>query len=139
MFSSNIKKIGVVGAGQMGTGIGIVASRVAGLPVSFVDPSEKQLEMSQKMISKWCDKEIGKERMTEDNKKEIIGRISYHDKITNLTDVDFVVEAASENFKLKKMIFENLAAVTPGHAILATNTSSISITKLAGVIPDRAH
>ena len=67
-FSSqvdNIKKIGVIGAGQMGTGIGTVASRHAGLQVVFVDPSDKQLLNSEVQIGLWCDKEIGKERMDE--------------------------------------------------------------------------
>jgi 3-hydroxybutyryl-CoA dehydrogenase len=123
----------------MGTGIGIVASRVAGIAVHFVDPSEKQLLYSETMISKWCDKEIGKERMTQDQKKEVLGRITFGDSISQLSDVDFAVEAATENFKLKKAIFEELASSTPPHAILATNTSSISITKIAGVIPERAH
>ena len=56
-----------------------------------------------------------------------------------MKDVDFVVEAASEDFNIKKTIFTHLAEQTPNHAILATNTSSISITKIAGVIPQRAH
>jgi len=56
-----------------------------------------------------------------------------------MTDVDFVVEAASEDFVLKARIFEDLAAVAPSHAILASNTSSISLTKIAGTIPKRAH
>lgn len=124
----------------MGTGIGIVGSRVAGLNVTFVDPSEKQLKLSESTISKWCDKEIGKERMTEQEKKDIVGRISYADNIANnLGKVDFVVEAATENLDLKTKIFHQLAESTPEHAILATNTSSISITKIGGSIPDRAH
>jgi len=56
-----------------------------------------------------------------------------------MSNVDFAVEAASEDFLLKKAIFGHLASVTPEHAILATNTSSISITKIAGCIPSRAH
>jgi len=123
----------------MGTGIGIVGSRVAGLDVTFVDPSEKSLLGAQKMIDKWCDKEIAKERMTAEVKSDVLSRVSFSDNINSLTDVDFAIEAASENFDLKKKIFEHLAACTPEHAILATNTSSISITKIAGVIPERAH
>ena len=61
----DIKQIGIVGSGQMGTGIGIVASRVAGLNVVFVDPSEASLKKSEKVISSWCNKEIAKKRMTE--------------------------------------------------------------------------
>lgn len=62
----NIKKIGVIGAGQMGTGIGTVASRHADLQVVFVDPSDKQLLNSEVQIGLWCDKEIGKGRMDEE-------------------------------------------------------------------------
>ena len=91
------------------------------------------------MINSWCDKEIAKERMTAKDKEDVIKRVTYADSIQNLSDVDFVVEAASENFELKKKIFQHLAEITPAHAILATNTSSISITKIAGVIPARAH
>jgi len=72
-------------------------------------------------------------------KENVLNQISFHDSISALNDVDFVVEAATENFDLKKRIFTQLAENTPDHAILATNTSSISITKIAGVIPDRAH
>ena len=76
--------------------------------------------------------------MTTELKEEVVNRIAYADNIAMLKDVDFVVEAASEDFGLKKKIFTHLAEVTPSHCILATNTSSISITKIAGCIPDRA-
>lgn len=89
----------------MGTGIGIVASRVAGLNVTFVDPKEAQLKSAQTMIHKWCDKEIGKGRVTEEQKGQIIERIGYGDQLSDLKDADFIVEAATENFDLKKVIF----------------------------------
>ena len=69
----------------------------------------------------------------------MLSRISFGDQISYMSNVDFAVEAASEDFLLKKAIFGHLASVTPEHAILATNTSSISITKIAGCIPSRAH
>ena len=123
----------------MGTGIGIVARRMAGLDVTFVDPKESQLVHSESFIEKWCQKEIAKERMTEDEKKHLMSGISFGDNIGYMKEADFVVEAASEDFNIKKTIFTHLAEQTPNHAILATNTSSISITKIAGVIPQRAH
>lgn len=106
-FSSahGVKKLGIVGAGQMGTGVGIVAARMAGIKVCFVDPSESSLKKSQTMIDKWCDKEIKKERMTPELKGEVMQNIAFHDQISFLNDVDFVVEAATENFSLKKTIF----------------------------------
>ena len=122
----------MIGAGQMGTGIGIVASRTAGVNVKMVDASEKSLKRSQDFINQWCDKEIGKERMTEEDKKGVLSTISFHDNISSLNDIDFAIEAANEDFVLKSRIFDDLKKYTPENAILATNTSSISITKIAG-------
>jgi 3-hydroxybutyryl-CoA dehydrogenase len=65
----------------------------------------------------------------------MLGRITFGDTIQHLSEVDFVVEAASEDFAIKQTIFQAMSNVVPEHAILATNTSSISITKIAGVIP----
>ena len=107
-FSSgleHIKKIGVIGAGQMGTGIGTVASRHAGLDVVFVDPSDKQLLNSEVQIGLWCDKEIKKGRMDEATKKDMLAKITFGDTLSHLGEVDFVVEAASEDWNIKKTIF----------------------------------
>ena len=134
-----VNKVGIVGAGQMGTGIGIVASRVAGVQVSFVEPNKSNQKKSTDFIASWCDKEIQKERLTAEEKENVLSRISYYDSIKGLNDVDFAIEAANEDFVLKARIFEDLAAHTPKHAILASNTSSISLTKIAGTIPQRAH
>ena len=132
--------MGIVGAGQMGTGIGIVASRVAGCQVRFVEPREEGQKRSRDFIAKWCDKEIEKERMKPEEKKEVLQRISFHESVkAGLGDVDFAIEAANEDFVLKARIFEDLAATTPAHAILASNTSSISLTKIGGTVPKRAH
>lgn len=123
----------------MGTGIGIVGARVAGVQIKFVEPNAAQQKRSRDFITSWCDKEIAKEKMTQEDKKHVIERISFHDSISDLKDVDFAVEAASEDFNLKAKIFTEMAAHAPAHAILASNTSSISLTKIAGVIPKRAH
>ena len=72
-------------------------------------------------------------------KSKVTSQITFHEKISDLTDIDFAIEAANEDFVLKCRIFEDLAQTTPPHAILATNTSSISITKIAGQVPHRAH
>lgn len=69
----------------------------------------------------------------------MMSRIAFTSETAVLQDADFVVEAVSEDFDLKKKIFQNLADMTPEHAILASNTSSISISKIGGVIPARAH
>ena len=76
-----VKRVGIVGAGQMGTGIGIVASRVAGLQVKFVEPNKANMGVSKDFISTWCDKEILKERLTADEKTKVLERVSYHDSV----------------------------------------------------------
>ena len=68
-----------------------------------------------------------------------MNRIAYSGDMGSLKDADFVIEAANEDFEIKKIIFQGLANTTPDHAILASNTSSISISKIGGVIPYRAH
>ena len=70
--------------------------------------------------------------MNDQDKKNFQANLTFHDSISQLTDIDFAIEAANEDFVLKSRIFDDLAKHTPKHAILATNTSSISITKIAG-------
>jgi 3-hydroxybutyryl-CoA dehydrogenase len=76
----------------MGTGIGIVASRVAGINVKFVDPKDESLRKSEAFIKSWCDKEISKQKMTAEDKTAVLSRISFHNSIEKLNDVDFAVE-----------------------------------------------
>ena len=123
----------------MGTGIGIVASRVAQLNVTMVDPGENSLVRSEDFIANWCQKEIAKERLTEAESQDVKNRIAFSSDIQALNNSDFIIEAANEDFEIKRIIFQGVAKVVPDHAILATNTSSISISKLGGIIPDRAH
>lgn len=132
----------------MGTGIAIVANRVAGLNVKILDTSEATLSKSNKFIGiltlfkqildNWCEKEIAKERMTKDEKQTIMNRFSYTTKIEDLDKSDIVVEAIVENFDVKKKVFTQLEQATPKDCILASNTSSISITKIAGTVPARS-
>ena len=133
------KHIGVIGAGQMGTGIGVVASRVAGLNVTMVDPYEASLQKSENFVKNWCAKEISKERLTQADSEDVLNRIAYSTELESLKSADFVIEAANEDFDIKKIIFQGLAKTVPDHAIMATNTSSISISKIGGIVPDRAH
>ena len=138
-FSTATRHVGVIGAGQMGTGIGVVASRVAGLNVTMIDPYEASLTKSQDFIANWCQKEIAKERLTAAEAADVQNRISFSSDLGSLNNADFVIEAANEDFEIKKIIFQGLSKVVPDHAILASNTSSISISKIGGIIPDRAH
>ncbi len=103
----SIKSVGVVGAGQMGTGIGIVASRVACLNVTFVDPSGDSLKRSENFITNWCQKEIAKERLTKAESEAVINRISFSTQVESLSKADFIIEAANEDFDLKKHIFSS--------------------------------
>lgn len=125
-----ISSLGVVGAGQMGNGIAQVAS-ASGLNVVMVDVSSASLERGMKTIAGSCDRLIKKEKMTEAEKTQLLGRIKTATETSALADCDMVVEAATENIDLKLKIFADLdQKVKPG-AILCTNTSSISITKIA--------
>lgn len=129
--SSHIKSMCVVGAGQMGIGIGLVAARVAKLNVQFIDSSSAQLDKGLAFLDKLLIKDVGKGRCTEQERSEIKSRITSCAGIGQMTSAGFVVEAVSENVDLKRRIFTELSEKLPEEAILATNTSSISITKIA--------
>ena len=129
----NIKNVGVLGAGQMGTGIGIVLSKNAHKHVKIVDASEEQLSKSRKFTENLLDKEISKQRLTSDDKYKILERMSFSIKVEDFNNTDFLCEAVSENFDLKASIFKKIDPILPKHAIIGSNTSSISITKLAAV------
>lgn len=130
MQISQVRKIGVVGAGQMGSGIAQI-SAAAEYAVVLTDVSMVSLEKGLQTIGASCDRLIKKEKMTEPQKNQLLGRIQITNDLSALADCDFVVEAATENVALKLKIFSELdQKVKPG-AILCTNTSSISITKIA--------
>jgi len=128
---AKVKSFGVIGAGQMGIGIAQVAAAAARLPVLLMDASESQLQKQIGFMDKILAKDVSKGKLTEDEKKATLARIKPTTKLSDFSEVDFVVEAVSENPDLKNKIFKDLDSITPKHAILATNTSSISITKIA--------
>ncbi|WP_413287541.1 3-hydroxybutyryl-CoA dehydrogenase [Bdellovibrio sp. HCB337] len=132
MNIQDVRSIGVVGAGQMGNGIAQVAAQF-GYQVVMVDVSGPALEKGIATISGSCDRLIKKATMTEGQKAELLGRIKTSQEMTALKDCDVVVEAATENIDLKLKIFKQLDEVAKPTAILASNTSSISITKIAAV------
>lgn len=139
LFSSNIKSIGIVGSGQMGTGIAYVFNRQAGKNVIIYDSSKAQLQKSESFISKLIEKEIQKKSVTEEEKERILKRFTYSDNIKSLVESNFIIEAATENFEVKSKIFKQLDEISSKETILASNTSSISITKLASTVnrPDK--
>lgn len=123
--------ISVIGAGAMGNGIAHVFAQ-NGFKVSIVDVSLAQLDRAVANIAKNFDRQIAKGAATEDQKKNALSNISVFSNMTEgVANADLVVEAATENTELKLKIFEEADRVAPKHAILATNTSSISITRIA--------
>lgn len=132
MNIQDIRSIGVIGAGQMGNGIAQVAAQF-GYQVVMVDVSGSALEKGMATVSASCDRMIKKATMTESQKGDLLGRIKTAQEMTALAGCDVVVEAATENIDLKLKIFKELDAVAKPAAILASNTSSISITKIAAV------
>ena len=125
-----IKVFGVVGAGQMGNGIAQVAA-TSGLQVIMNDINDEFVQRGFNNIQKILSRSVEKGKISEDEKNAILGRIKLSTDINDMKDADFVVEAATENEAIKFTIFENLDKICPQHAILATNTSSIPIGRIA--------
>jgi 3-hydroxybutyryl-CoA dehydrogenase len=126
----SVKKIGVIGAGQMGNGITQVAAS-CGFDVIMFDISPASLDKGLGTISNSCDRLVKKTTMTEDQKKKLLSNINTTTTMKDLSNCDFVVEAATENIELKLKIFRELDEIVKKDAILTSNTSSISITKIA--------
>ena len=134
-----MKNIAVIGAGTMGNGIAHVFAQ-HGFRVKLNDISQTALEKAIATIGKNLDRQVAKGSLTEDEKTATLSNLSVHtDMKTGVQGVDLVVEAATENIELKLKIFRDLDALTEPSVILATNTSSISITQIAAVTnrPDK--
>lgn len=130
--------IGVIGAGTMGNGIAQVAAR-AGYNVIMRDVSDEFLHRGLQSINSSLQRDIDKQRLTEAEKQEIVGRISSTTDVEKLSEASFVIEAVTENLNVKTEIFKSLDRITQPETILASNTSSISITKLGAATarPDK--
>ncbi|KAF4917374.1 putative 3-hydroxybutyryl-CoA dehydrogenase [Colletotrichum fructicola] len=129
--TGGVKKLGVIGAGQMGLGIALVAAQKAQVPVTLVDANKAALDKGLGFAEKLLAKDVSKSRITQEQADQARSLLSPATSIDQLSDVDFVIEAVPEIPNLKFEIFSKLAEVCPKHAILATNTSSISITRIA--------
>jgi 3-hydroxybutyryl-CoA dehydrogenase len=125
----DIKRVGVIGAGTMGNGIAHVFAR-SGFAVILCDVEQRFLERGIATIAKNLDREVAKNRISADDKTATLARISGVVDRGALAECDFVVEAATEKFEIKAEIFRDLDRVARAEVILASNTSSISITKL---------
>jgi len=125
-----IREVGVVGAGQMGSGIAQVSAQ-SEYQVKLFDVSQESLKKAEAVITKSCDRLIKKEKMNESDKVSLLSRIHYSTDMETLKNCDIVIEAATENVELKLKIFEGLDQTVKKEAMLFTNTSSISVTKIA--------
>jgi 3-hydroxybutyryl-CoA dehydrogenase len=123
-------RIAVIGAGQMGNGIAHVFAQ-SGLEVTIVDVAESALTKGRDTIAKNLDRQIKKGTLTDDDKAAVLGRLTTSTSMDAIAGAALVVEAATENRELKFRIFTEMDAKADGGAILATNTSSISITEIA--------
>jgi 3-hydroxybutyryl-CoA dehydrogenase len=130
--------IGVVGAGTMGNGIAQVAAR-AGYGVVLRDVTDQLLQRGMQSIDKSLQRDVDKERLSENEKQQIISRIETTTELPSLSGASFVVEAITEDETIKSNLFKELDQIVSSQTILASNTSSISITKLAAATrrPDK--
>lgn len=129
---NEINRIGVVGAGQMGRGIAQVAA-FSGFEVFLFDVNKEALDFGLDFIKKQLDRGVEKEKWTQGIADETLGRITGVTRIEDMAEVELAIEAATENKKIKFEIFKSLDEKIQKNAILATNTSSISITEIAAV------
>jgi len=134
----NIQRIGIVGAGTMGNGIAHVFSR-CGYQVLLCDVEQRFLDRALETIGKNLEREVAKNKITAADKVAAMGRIQPVLDRSKLVDCDFVIEAATEKLEIKTEIFRDLDRISRPEILLATNTSSISITKLAALTkrPDK--
>ncbi|QQO24345.1 3-hydroxybutyryl-CoA dehydrogenase [Bradyrhizobium diazoefficiens] len=125
-----IKKVGVIGAGQMGNGIAHVAA-LAGFDVVLNDVSADRLKSGMATINGNLARQVSKKAVSENDKAKAMARITPAEKLDDLADCDLVIETAVEKEEVKRKIFHELCAVLKPEAIVASDTSSISITRLA--------
>ena len=131
-------KVGIIGAGTMGSGIA-QALAISGLDVVLSDVAKAQLERATQTVAGSLDRLVKKEKLTAEHKSQALARIRTATELAAVKECPLVIEAATENLELKLKIFAQLDAMLPAGAVIATNTSSISITRLAGATkrPDK--
>jgi 3-hydroxybutyryl-CoA dehydrogenase len=129
---TSIDKVGVIGAGQMGTGIALVCAQ-AGMDVTLSDISEERIHMALATVNGSLSRQIAKGQLDEPGRQATLDRISAAAGSEDLAKCDLVIEAASESEDVKRKIFANLRTFLKPETIVASNTSSISITRLASV------
>src|SRR6476661_7017463 len=125
-----IKKVGVIGSGQMGNGIAHVAA-LAGFDVVLNDISADRLKSGMATINGNLSRQVAKKAISEDEKAKALGRITLSETLDGFSDCDLVIESAVEKEEVKRKVFHDLCAILKPEAVIASNTSSISITRLA--------
>ncbi|MEE2694037.1 MAG: 3-hydroxybutyryl-CoA dehydrogenase [Pseudomonadota bacterium] len=125
-----IKRIGIIGAGQMGAGIAQICA-VSGLYVTITDVGESELQRALQSINKGIDRQISRGKLSVEEKEIALKHITCVSETSPLAETDLVIEAVSEQEEVKKQIFKNLVSILNKDCIIASNTSSISITRLA--------
>ena len=134
-----MKNISVIGCGTMGNGIAHVFA-LAGFNVQLIDINEAALQKALQKIASNLDRQVSKQLITEEQKNQAIANINSSTELSKgVSNADLVIEAATENVGIKLQIFKDIDAAAPAHCILSSNTSSISITKIAAVTsrPDK--
>jgi len=134
---TDIRTVGVIGAGQMGAGIAQVTAQ-AGYDVILCDVDLERAQKGLQGISKQLARAVEKGKLSPEDSEAIFGRIRPSGDLTPLAEAQLVIEAATEREEIKRSIFANVTAVIAPGTILATNTSSIPITRLAQIVPDPA-
>ncbi|HET8570518.1 MAG TPA: 3-hydroxyacyl-CoA dehydrogenase NAD-binding domain-containing protein [Candidatus Limnocylindria bacterium] len=129
-MSDDVRRIGVLGAGTMGAGIAQVAAE-AGLEVAVHDPVDGAFDRARTLIAGFLARRVQKEQLTEDEARGVLARLHPASSVEELATGDFVIEAIPEELKLKRDAFRRLDAAAPAGTILATNTSSLSVTRIA--------
>ena len=136
-MSHEVNSIAIIGAGTMGSGIALIAA-TSGIGAFQVDVSTDQLDRAKAYHAKVLGRNVQKERMTQAEMDAALARITYVGDMADARTADWAVEAATENPEVKAKIFQSMRATFPEHAVLATNTSSISITQIATATEDAA-
>jgi 3-hydroxybutyryl-CoA dehydrogenase len=128
--SSGVSSVAIIGFGTMGSGIAHVCA-LAGLPVRVVEPSQEAIERDLAQIDRFLARGVEKGRLTEQQRSDAMGRIDAKQALEHAFGCDLVIEAVTERLDVKQQIFRELDASMPADAILATNTSALSVTEIA--------
>lgn len=132
---TSIQSLGVIGAGTMGSGIAQIAA-AAGVEIVLVDQADAWLDRGLQTIADNLDGQVRKERLTDEQRDAVLTRITGSTAMDDIAGCDFVIEAVNESFATKASVFSAISDVVGPDAIIVSNTSSISITALAGTVPN---